>query len=86
MLAREFYVEKLKNVMWDNNIKVITGIRRCGKSTILFDLFKQYLLSTGIKDENIITIKLDDDDNFKFRNPILLSKHIKSLISNDNAR
>ena len=81
MIPRKDYIEKLKRSMWDHNVKVITGIRRCGKSTLLFDLFSNYLLSNGINKENIIKIKLDDDDCFQYRNPILLSKYLKSVIS-----
>ena len=81
MIQRDDYVQKLKNSMWDNNIKIITGIRRCGKSTLLFNLFLNHLHSKGVNDKNIIKIRLDEDNYFKYRNPILLSKYLKTLIN-----
>ena len=87
MIPRNEYLEKIKKAMWDNNVKVITGIRRCGKSTLLFDLFGDYLLNTLKIDRNLfIKIKLDEDENFRFRNPLLLSKHLKGLIKDDNKK
>ena len=80
MISRQSYIEELKKVMWDGNIKVITGIRRCGKSVLLFDLFKEHLISSGVSKETIIEIKLDEDDNIKYRNPIILSKYLKKKI------
>ena len=80
MIFRQSYIEELKKVMWDGNIKVITGIRRCGKSVLLFDLFKEHLISLGVSKETIIEIKLDEDDNIKYRNPIILSKYLKKKI------
>ena len=59
MIAREDYLSKIKSAMWDGNIKVITGLRRCGKSTLLFELFYEYLISTGVKEESIIRLELD---------------------------
>ena len=84
MIARNDYIEKLKESMWNSNVKVITGIRRCGKSTLLFNLFSDYLKSIGVNKENIIKIKLDEDEFFQYRNPILLSKYLKALINSDN--
>ncbi len=49
---REKYLNKLINKCWNGRIKVITGLRRCGKSTILFELFRNYLLESGVKKEN----------------------------------
>lgn len=87
MVIRNEYIAKLKKAMWDNNVKVITGIRRCGKSTLLFDLFADYLLNTLKVDSNsLIKIKLDEDENIKYRNPIFLSKYLKGLISDDNRK
>lgn len=66
--------------MWDGNIKVITGIRRGGKSTLLFTLFKEYLLSTGINENNIIEIELDKRKYYKFRDPIYLCDYVENII------
>lgn len=87
MIDREEYVEKIKKSMWDNNVKVITGIRRCGKSTLLFDLFGEYLLKNLKTDpSHIIKIKLDEDEYISLRNPILLSKFFKKAINNDSEK
>ena len=73
--------------MWDNNVKVITGIRRCSKSTLLFDLFGDYLHNTLKIDRNLfVKIKLDEEENFRLRNLLLLSKHLKGLIKDDNKK
>ena len=81
MIKRDEYLELLKKREWDGNIKVITGIRRCGKSVLLFELFKEYLLSKGVKPENIIEIKLDKIEDIQLRNPFLLYKKISNIIS-----
>ena len=54
MIKRDYYLNRLIHNMWNGEIKVITGIRRCGKSVLLFDLFYEYLLSQGVKEEQII--------------------------------
>ena len=59
MIERNFYLQQIISKMWDGNIKVITGIRRCGKSTLLFDLFNSFLINGGCKEECIIKIELD---------------------------
>ena len=67
--------------MWNGEIKVITGIRRCGKSVLLFDLFYEYLLSQGVKEEQIIRLELDQRRNYKYRNPITLCDYVDSIVS-----
>ena len=62
MIKREYYLNQIIKREWDGNIKVITGIRRCGKSVLLFELFKDYLISKGIEQTQIIEIKLDKVD------------------------
>lgn len=68
--------------MWNGEIKVITGIRRCGKSVLLFDLFCEYLLSQGIDEEHILKIELDQRRFYKFRNPITLCEYIENIVKN----
>lgn len=81
MIKRDFYLEQIKKREWDGNIKVITGIRRCGKSVLLFELFKDYLLNKGIDKSQIIEIKLDKIEDIKLRNPFLLYKTINKIIN-----
>ena len=82
MIKRDFYLEELKSSMWDGQIKVITGLRRVGKSVLLFELFKNYLLSIGVLEENIIIISLDQRKYYNYRNPILLCDYVESIINN----
>ena len=84
MIERNFYLQQIISKMWDGNIKVVTGIRRCGKSTLLFDLFNSYLINNGIKEERIIKIELDKRKYLKFRNPIYLCEYVENKISGTN--
>ena len=68
--------------MHDGQVKVITGIRRCGKSTLLFDLFYKYLIESGVDSTCIIGIQLDKRKYAKYRNPIVLSEYVEDIISN----
>ena len=67
--------------MWNGEIKVITGIRRCGKSVLLFELFFQYLLQQKVPEEQIIKIELDQRRYYRFRNPIVLCEYIESIVT-----
>lgn len=67
--------------MHNGEIKVITGIRRCGKSVLLFELFRNYLLEQGVPEEQILTIELDQRKNYKFRNPITLCEYVESIVT-----
>ena len=79
MIERKRYLEKLISKKENGLVKVITGIRRCGKSYLLFNIYKDYLKSIGVEDECIICLALDDDENIRYRNPLELGKHIRSL-------
>ena len=81
MIKRDYYLNQIIKREWDGNIKVITGIRRCGKSVLLFELFKDYLISKGIEQAQIIEIKLDKIDYIKYRNPFYLYKQINKTIT-----
>lgn len=82
MIIREEYLQRLRSSMWDGNIKVITGLRRSGKSTLLFELFYNDLISTGVKEENIIKLELDKRKYFVFRNPIALCDMVERKLEN----
>lgn len=82
VIQRQRYLDSLIDKKENGQIKVITGIRRCGKSFLLFNLFYDYLISEGIREEQIITIALDDDTCVALRDPDELSKHIRSKIVN----
>lgn len=84
IIARDIYLQKLVNRKENGMIKVITGIRRCGKSYLLFHLYYDYLISIGVKKENIIAIALDEEENDKYREPKELSAYIRSKIVNEN--
>lgn len=81
-IKRDVYLGKLKSKKENGFIKVITGIRRCGKSFLLFNLYHEYLNSIGVENSQIIEIALDEVRNAKYRNPIELDKYIRSLIVN----
>ena len=80
MIQRNLYIQQLISYMWDGQIKVITGIRRCGKSVLLFELFRDYLLSQGTNADHIITIELDKRKDIKYRNPIALCDMVEEKI------
>ncbi len=82
-IARDFYLQQLVNGKQNGLIKIITGIRRCGKSYLLFKLFKQHLLQNGIDDQHIIQVALDDIENSELREPLALYRHIKSRMTDD---
>lgn len=82
MIKRDFYLKRLIHNMWNGEIKVITGIRRCGKSVLLFELFYDYLREQGIKEEEIIKIELDQRRYYKYRNPITLCEYVEAVVQN----
>ena len=81
MIERKKYLDALIKRKWNGRIKVITGIRRSGKSTLLFELFRNHLLEEGVLEQNIILLALDDDINEKYRNPNELSRYVRERIT-----
>ena len=67
----------------NNLVKIVTGVRRCGKSFLLFKLFRNYLTEKGVDEQHIIELSLDDLRNKKLRNPETLLKYIDSHLLND---
>lgn len=82
-IKRDKYLNDLINRMHNGMIKVVTGIRRCGKSYFLFNIFKNYLLEQGVPVSHIITIELDQRKNKKYRDPDTILDYIESLIEDD---
>ncbi len=79
-IKRDIYLNKLIERKENNLIKIVTGIRRCGKSYLLDPIYKKYLISTGVKDNHIIKIDLDLRMNKKYLDPDVLDTYIRSLI------
>ena len=82
IIQRDYYLKRLIDKKENGLIKVITGIRRCGKSFLLFNLFYDYLIESGVKEGQIISIALDDDTFVQYRDPEALSEYIRSKITN----
>lgn len=82
IIDRKLYLDQLINKKQNGLIKIITGIRRCGKSFLLFNLFYNHLIKSGVKESNIISLILDDDKNRKYRNPDNLSEYLYSRKKN----
>lgn len=81
IIRRDTYLDKLISKKKNGLIKVITGIRRCGKSYLLFTLFKEHLLENGVDSSHIIEMAFDSYENKKFRDPDIFYQHIKERIS-----
>lgn len=79
-IKRDSYLKQLISYRFDGLVKVITGIRRCGKSYLLKNIYRGYLLENGVKDEQIITIELDLAKDIKYRNPLILSSYIREKV------
>lgn len=82
---RDIYLNSLIDRMHNGMVKVITGIMRCGKTYLLFDLFGDHLRNElGVDNEHIIEIALDDEDNAHLRDPSVLNDYLKAQISEKN--
>lgn len=79
MIERTKYLNELINSKNNGFPKVITGIRRCGKSYLLKDIYSNYLKMIGVKEKEILLIELDDDKNAYLRNPIELGKYVRNM-------
>lgn len=86
MIQRDRYLEQLKRSMGNGDVKVITGIRRCGKSVLLFEIFRDYLISEGVPESSIIGIALDQRRFYKYRNPITLCDFVETAIEEKPSR
>lgn len=82
-IGRESYLNELINRKENGLIKVITGIRRCGKSYLLFDMYYEYLLSQGVSEQNVVKISLEDDENEELRDSKKLAGYIRDRLKNN---
>lgn len=79
-IQRKVYLDRLISRRENGVIKIITGIRRCGKSYLLDPIFKNYLIQSGVRENHIIKLELDKEENKKYRDSHVLNEYIKSLI------
>ena len=80
-IERKRYLQRLVNSRKNGQIKIITGVRRCGKSYLLGVLYRDYLLQDGILPEQIITLELDNDINARYRNPLELGTYLREKVA-----
>ena len=86
IIKRQRYIDKLTKLRNNGQVKIITGIRRCGKSFLLNTLYRNYLLTHGVTSEQIIFLDLDDIQNNRYRNPLELDRYIRSVMKDNNLR
>ena len=86
IIKRQRYIDKLIRLRNNGQVKIITGIRRCGKSFLLNTLYRNYLLTHGVTSEQIIFLDLDDIQNNRYRNPLELDRYIRSVMKDNNLR
>ena len=79
-IKRDLYLRKVISFMWDGQVKVITGIRRCGKSYLLNKLFRAYLLDQGVKKNHILSFELDLAKDIRYRDPLVLAKEVRKIV------
>ena len=79
-IKRDFYLNELIEGLDNGLVKIVTGIRRCGKSYLLDPIFKNYLIEKGVKEDHIIKLDLDERDNFIYHNPDELNRYVKNRI------
>lgn len=84
MIKRDYYLNKLIKAKQNGYPKVITGIRRCGKSYLLKNIYHDYLISQGVKEEQIIILDLDDAGNSKYCTPLALYDYLKERTKDEN--
>ena len=83
---RDKYLQKLIHGKENNLVKVVTGIRRCGKSYLLFNLFKRHLFESGVPEANIISLTLDDWDSQEYRDPNRFMQHVSKRLKETEGR
>lgn len=79
-IKRDRYLNKLISYMWDGQVKVVTGIRRCGKSYLLRTIFRNWLLAQGVAGDHILCYELDLAKDIRYRNPLELAKAVRARV------
>jgi len=79
-INRELYLNRIISFMWDGQVKVITGIRRSGKSYLLNTIFRTYLINQGILEDHILNYELDLARDIKYRNPLVLAESVREKV------
>ena len=85
-IKRDRYLNKLISYMWDGQVKVITGIRRCGKSYLLRNLFHRYLVEQGVPEDHILTFALDLTRDIRYRDPLELAGRVREMVEGKGER
>ena len=79
-IKRDRYLQQLIDSQWDGQVKVITGLRRCGKSFLLHTLFREYLLSKGVQEKQLLSYRLDLAKDVRYRNPLTLADDVRQKV------
>lgn len=79
-IKRDLYLNRIISYMWDGQVKVITGIRRCGKSYLLRTIFKRWLLEQSVGEDHILSYELDLAKDIRYRNPLELAKAVRERV------
>lgn len=86
IIHRDRYLQKLIAKKDNGQVKVITGLRRCGKTYLLKHLYRKWLMKHGVPEKNIILLELDQNKNAKYRNPILLDEYLRTQIARSKGK
>lgn len=85
-IKRDRYLNQLIGFAWNGQVKVVTGIRRCGKSYLLRTLYKKHLLSSGVAEDRIISVELDLARDIRYRNPLELAAYVRGRTEGSNEK
>ena len=83
-IKRDRYLQQIIDYMWDGQVKVITGIRRCGKSYLMNVLFRKYLIEQNVPIDNIISVELDLTKDIEYRDPLALAQYVRGRVEGKN--
>lgn len=86
LIERKQYVDKLLSKSWNGKVKIITGIRRCGKSFLLRTLYKQTLMKRGVKANCFIEVDLEKEEYAAYRNPMVLADFVRERTKDRRGR